>query len=183
MVAAGQAFGPEDIRLTGNLRRASSTLAAADRHAQTIGALSRTITVNDRYGTKPLRCPEALAALGPAGAPDVRGMLAGTLLYLRDTYPLETAWRRKTSATSSARSAPAPGKPAWPPSALSPRPKPLSAAAKWSSCPPMTRGLPTGRRKIAWTSCASIRPSPPKCRRRYNLAGNALAGAVTAISQ
>ncbi|HEX2744952.1 MAG TPA: hypothetical protein VHN16_11185, partial [Streptosporangiaceae bacterium] len=35
---------------------------------------------------------EALAALGPADGPDVRGMLDGTLLHLRDTYPLETAW-------------------------------------------------------------------------------------------
>ena len=35
---------------------------------------------------------EALAALGPAGGPDVRGMPDGTLLHLRDTYPTETAW-------------------------------------------------------------------------------------------
>jgi AAA domain/TrwC relaxase len=35
---------------------------------------------------------EALAALGPADGPDVRGMLDGTLLHLRDTYPIETAW-------------------------------------------------------------------------------------------
>jgi len=35
---------------------------------------------------------EALAALGPAGSPDVRGMPDGTLLHLRDTYPTETAW-------------------------------------------------------------------------------------------
>jgi hypothetical protein len=35
---------------------------------------------------------EALAALGPAGGPDVRGMPDGTLLHLRDTYPIETAW-------------------------------------------------------------------------------------------
>ena len=35
---------------------------------------------------------EALAALGPADGPDVRGMHDGTLLHLRDTYPLETAW-------------------------------------------------------------------------------------------
>jgi hypothetical protein len=35
---------------------------------------------------------EALAALGPADGPDVRGMPDGTLLHLRDTYPLETAW-------------------------------------------------------------------------------------------
>ena len=35
---------------------------------------------------------EALAALGPAEGPDVRGLPDGTLLHLRDTYPTETAW-------------------------------------------------------------------------------------------
>jgi len=35
---------------------------------------------------------EAFAALGPADGPDVRGMPNGTLLHLRDTYPIETAW-------------------------------------------------------------------------------------------
>ena len=35
---------------------------------------------------------EALAALGPVDGPDVRGMSDGTLLHLRDTYPIETAW-------------------------------------------------------------------------------------------
>ena len=35
---------------------------------------------------------EALAALGPADGPDVRGMPDGMLLHLRDTYPVETAW-------------------------------------------------------------------------------------------
>jgi hypothetical protein len=35
---------------------------------------------------------EALAALGPVGGPDVRGMPDGRLLHLRDTYPAETAW-------------------------------------------------------------------------------------------
>jgi hypothetical protein len=35
---------------------------------------------------------QALAALGPANGPDVRGLPDGTLLYLRDTYPIETAW-------------------------------------------------------------------------------------------
>src|SRR6185436_4049007 len=35
---------------------------------------------------------EALAALGPADGPDVRGMPDGRLLHLRDTYPTETAW-------------------------------------------------------------------------------------------
>src|SRR5260370_13300579 len=35
---------------------------------------------------------EAVAALGPADGPDVRGMPDGRLLHLRDTYPIETAW-------------------------------------------------------------------------------------------
>ena len=35
---------------------------------------------------------EALAALGPADGPDVRGMPDGSLIHLRDTYPTETAW-------------------------------------------------------------------------------------------
>jgi hypothetical protein len=35
---------------------------------------------------------EALAALAPVDGPDVRGMPDGTLLHLRDTYPIETAW-------------------------------------------------------------------------------------------
>jgi hypothetical protein len=35
---------------------------------------------------------EALAALGPADGPDVRGMPDGLLIHLRDTYPTETAW-------------------------------------------------------------------------------------------
>ena len=34
---------------------------------------------------------EALAALGLADGPDVRGMPEGRLLHLRDTYPVETA--------------------------------------------------------------------------------------------
>ena len=34
----------------------------------------------------------ALAALGPADGPDVRGLPDGLLLHLRDTYPIETAW-------------------------------------------------------------------------------------------
>jgi len=35
---------------------------------------------------------EAFAALAPVEGPDVRGMPDGTLLHLRDTYPIETAW-------------------------------------------------------------------------------------------
>jgi AAA domain/TrwC relaxase len=35
---------------------------------------------------------EAFAALGPVDGLDVRGMPDGTLLHLRDTYPIETGW-------------------------------------------------------------------------------------------
>jgi hypothetical protein len=35
---------------------------------------------------------EALATLGPVDGPDVRGLPDGTLLHLRDTYSIETAW-------------------------------------------------------------------------------------------
>jgi hypothetical protein len=38
---------------------------------------------------------EAFAALIPADGPNVRGMPDGTLLHLRDTYPIETAWAPK----------------------------------------------------------------------------------------
>jgi hypothetical protein len=45
-------------------------------------------------GTPDLRATwhEALAAIGTTGAPGVRGLTDGTLLHLRDTYPIETAW-------------------------------------------------------------------------------------------
>jgi conjugative relaxase-like TrwC/TraI family protein len=35
---------------------------------------------------------EAFAALRPAHGPDVRGLPDGTVLHMRDTYPVETAW-------------------------------------------------------------------------------------------
>ena len=35
---------------------------------------------------------EAFVALGPVNGPDVRGMPDGTLLHMRDTFPIETAW-------------------------------------------------------------------------------------------
>jgi hypothetical protein len=38
---------------------------------------------------------EAFAALDPIDGPDVRGLPDGTLLHLRDTYPIETAWAPK----------------------------------------------------------------------------------------
>ncbi len=38
---------------------------------------------------------EAFAALGPVDGPDVRGLPDGSLLHMRDTYPVETAWAPK----------------------------------------------------------------------------------------
>ncbi|WP_300610587.1 AAA family ATPase, partial [Trebonia sp.] len=38
---------------------------------------------------------EAFAALSPVDGPDVRSLPDGTLLHLRDTYPIETAWAPK----------------------------------------------------------------------------------------
>jgi hypothetical protein len=38
---------------------------------------------------------EAFATLGPVDGPDVRGLHDGTLLHLRDTYPIESAWAPK----------------------------------------------------------------------------------------
>ena len=35
---------------------------------------------------------EAFAGLGPVDGPDVRGQPDGSLLHMRDTYPIETAW-------------------------------------------------------------------------------------------
>jgi hypothetical protein len=46
---------------------------------------------------------EAFAALGPVDGPDVRGLPDGTLLHLRDTYPIEPPGRRNGSATNYAR--------------------------------------------------------------------------------
>jgi conjugative relaxase-like TrwC/TraI family protein len=73
------------------------------KRAASIGAyreLSGHTDPNDPIGPEPVAAVpdiraawhEALAALGPADGPDMRGMPDGTLLHLRDTYPIETAW-------------------------------------------------------------------------------------------
>jgi conjugative relaxase-like TrwC/TraI family protein len=73
------------------------------RRASSIGAwreLSGYDRLADPIGPEPVAAApdlraawhEALAALGPADGPDVRGMPDGMLAHLRDTYPLETAW-------------------------------------------------------------------------------------------
>jgi len=43
---------------------------------------------------------EAFAALRPAGVPEVRGLPDGTLLHLRDTYPIETGWAPPWTGTN-----------------------------------------------------------------------------------
>jgi hypothetical protein len=65
-------------------------------------------------GTPELRAArhEALGALGPIDGPGVRRMPDGTLLHLRATYPLETAWAPRGPAMSSTRPAPPPATPA-----------------------------------------------------------------------
>ena len=73
------------------------------RRAASIGAYRELSGYNhpaDPIGPEPLTGSpdlraawhEALAALGPAGGPDMRGMADGLLIHLRDTYPIETAW-------------------------------------------------------------------------------------------
>ena len=73
------------------------------RRAASIGAwreLSGHSHPTDLIGPEPVAAApdlraawhEAFAALGPVDGPDVRGMPDGTLLHLRDTYPIETAW-------------------------------------------------------------------------------------------
>jgi hypothetical protein len=52
VAAAEETFGPGDIRLTGYLRRAASTLAAANQEAQAIETLTRAVTIHDRYGAE-----------------------------------------------------------------------------------------------------------------------------------
>ena len=78
-------------------------IADPERHAAAIGAWrelsgydhpTEAIGPEPPTGTPDVRSVwfEALAALGPADGPDVRGLPDGRLLHLRDTYPIETAW-------------------------------------------------------------------------------------------
>jgi tetratricopeptide (TPR) repeat protein len=52
VVAAGEAFGVGDIRLTGYLRRAARILAAADQDPRAMETLTRAVAINDRYGAE-----------------------------------------------------------------------------------------------------------------------------------
>jgi tetratricopeptide (TPR) repeat protein len=52
MAAAEQALGPQDIRLTGYLRRVADILKAAGQDTLAIEALARAVTINDRYGSE-----------------------------------------------------------------------------------------------------------------------------------
>ena len=76
------------------------------RHASSIGAYRELSGHNDPtepIGPEPTAGDpdkraawhEAFAVLGPVDGPDVRGLPDGTLLHLRDTYPIETAWAPK----------------------------------------------------------------------------------------
>jgi hypothetical protein len=112
----------------------------------------------------------ALAALGPADGPDVRGMPDGRLLHLRDTYPIETAWAPSTSAKSCARSALPPGTLVWPACAPQPTPAPPHTAATTprpsTSWPPATRPWsgPTESAKLCshrrWLTAPTGKPPP-----------------------
>ena len=65
VAAAEQALGPQDIRLTGYLRRVAGILEAAGQDTLAIEALTRAVTINDRYGS------ETAEAIG-----DLRGLAA-----------------------------------------------------------------------------------------------------------
>ena len=94
---------------------------------------------------------EALAALGPADGPDVRGMPDGRLLHLRDTYPIETAWAPQYVGDElrQVRTGAPPPKPS---ATNSPRPRrsrsgrPASGSRTWPpSTAPSRASSPTGR--------------------------------------
>ena len=82
-------------------------------------------------GTPDLRAAwhEALAALGPADGPDVRGMPDGCCSTCATPTRPKPPGHPSGPATSSARPAPEHGKPAWPPSAPPPKPPPPAARA------------------------------------------------------
>jgi hypothetical protein len=92
---AVNALGPVPGHPVGRLdwqRRASSIgayreLSGYDHPAEPIGPEPTAAAPDIRAAWH-----EAFAALGPVDGPDVRGMPDGTLLHLRDTYPIETAW-------------------------------------------------------------------------------------------
>ena len=108
---------------------------------------------------------EALAALGPADGPDVRGMPDGTLLHLRDTYPIETAWApqyvgdelRQVRAAACARP---PGRPARRRrSRRRPARRPPDQAASSRGWPPATRPCttPTAEREAVFAAVMADR--------------------------
>ena len=103
---------------------------------------------------------QALAALGPADGPDVRGMPDGRLLHLRDTYPIETAWAPTWVGDELRQSAPPPGMPAWLACAPPPKPQPR-ADAETSPKLPASRSWPAATRPCTRPT-GSARPcSPP----------------------
>jgi hypothetical protein len=63
VAAAEETLGSRDIRLTGYLRRAAGTLAAANLDAQAIEALARAIAIDDYYGAETAEVINDLRAL------------------------------------------------------------------------------------------------------------------------
>jgi hypothetical protein len=117
---------------------------------------------------------QALAALGPADGPDVRGKPdgpAGCGTCATPT-PSKPPGPPGTSATSCARSAPPPGTPAWPACAPPPRPAPPPSAATTTTPQPSTSwplatrswsGLTGSARPCSprrWPTAPTGRPSP-----------------------
>ena len=155
----------------GRSRMTSRTGLAWRRRAASIGAwreLSGYHDPADPIGPEPSRghpdiraaWHEALAALGPADGPDVRGMTDGTLLHLRDTYPIETAWAPQWGGDElrqvrlAARTPPGRTAIRRPPKPRHPPPGQHEQASRESSWPPATRPCTT--------LTASARPcSPP----------------------
>jgi hypothetical protein len=105
---------------------------------------------------------QALAALGPADGPDVRGKPdgpAGCGTCATPT-PSKPPGPPGTSATSCARSAPPPGTPAWPACAPPPRPAPQNSAATTTTPQPSTSWPPATR---SWSGpTGSARPCSPR---------------------
>ena len=78
-----------------NLSNSAATLPGGNPTGQGgtgLPARARHPVWQDRHHWRDPPSRVALAALDPIDGPDVRGMPDGTLLHLRDTYPIETAW-------------------------------------------------------------------------------------------
>ena len=103
---------------------------------------------------------EALAALGPADGPDVRGMPDGGCCTCATPTRSRPPGRRNTSVTNSARSAPLPATPAWPASAPPPKLTPPNATVT-TSTPPASGTWPPATRRCT-TPTGNARPCSPR---------------------